>query len=117
MKTYAEIKGEPPFDWNAFLAQDEFDLENLEQAATLAECWVTCACGNQCEAIPRYPDGTPIDRQLHQFGCDFYEAIEKMAAAQSWDELNKVIEHRDEARQILEIIEDLSIQLLKPLVP
>lgn len=75
MKTYAESKGNIyPFDWNDFLDRAiDGDITEYEKnkAKILSDNWVTCACGNQCEAIPRYTDGSPMDFLLKSFGDDF----------------------------------------------
>jgi hypothetical protein len=81
--TYAEQAGHPPFDWNAFLdralagdvkpsgAEHEF-------ASGLAQSWVTCACGNQCIAIPRSAlTGMPNDDELQILGSDFFDDIRR----------------------------------------
>lgn len=81
--TYAEKEGKAPFDWNAFLAKpiDEYKASELYEAKNLAGDWVTCACGNQCDIIPRhsgkdgYTSGVPIDKELQSLGQEFYEKI------------------------------------------
>ena len=117
MKTFAETKGEPPFDWNAFLAQDEFSNEELTDAMILAGEWVTCACGNLCLTLPRQHAGQPLDDDLADLGFEFDEAIRLMEAARSWDDLEATLKWRDKARGILALIEARSTELLKCLVP
>ena len=74
MKTYAESKNKLPFNWNLFLKNarkgrtTEIEEEN---ALSLAGTWVTCACGNQCDAIPRTMTGMPLDSTLIRLGADF----------------------------------------------
>ena len=117
MKTYAESTGNDPFDWNAFLAKDEFTEAELIKALDLAGEWVTCACGNLCDAIPRLANGMPIDCELELLGCNFHEAILSMETHHSWDDFEAALKKRDKARHILAMIEARSIELLKPLVP
>lgn len=117
MKTFAETKGEPPFDWNAFLAKDQFTEDEMIKALDLSGEWVTCACGNLCAALPRTPDGEPLDCELAKLGCEFNEAICSMEAFHRWINTKEIIKWRDKARGILAQIEKRSIELLKPLVP
>jgi len=76
MKTYSELKGNKAFDWNAFLENppEKGSAEQWE-ASNLSGEWVTCACGNQCDIIPRSPLGCPEDYLLEKLGCIFYEDI------------------------------------------
>jgi hypothetical protein len=46
------------------------------RAVTLASKWTTCACGNQCDIIPRTVDGRPIDATLTHLGILFPRTIE-----------------------------------------
>lgn len=117
MKTYAESTGNDPFDWNAFLAKDEFTKAELIKALDLAGEWVTCACGNLCNALPRHPNGAPLDRELELLGYEFSETIIATQAARSWDDFRSMIKWRDKARRILSLIENRSLELLKPLKP
>lgn len=73
--TYSESKGRSPFDWNAFLNRKEITDEAWRSAEKLASDWVTCACGNQCDVIPRSVDGEPFDITLSSYGMEFYYAI------------------------------------------
>ena len=75
MKTYTEHKGKESFDWNAFLNKETYTLEELINAKMLANSWITCACGNQCEIIPRNETGSPCDIILYELGLDFSYAI------------------------------------------
>ena len=71
MKKYVESKNQSPVDWNAFLNKETYSLIEVSNAHYLAGSWVTCACGNQCEIIPRSISGRPIDDKLAELGCDF----------------------------------------------
>ena len=97
MNTYAEAKARPPFNWNAFLATEQSGTE-WAIAGKLAASWVTCACGNQCAALPRDSGGQPQDLVLRRLGMQFMEAIDTA--------------ERDKARYILAQIEARSAVLL-----
>lgn len=73
--TYCESRGEKPFDWNEFLNRETITEEEWEEAGNLASCWITCACGNQCDLIPRLR-GIPTDNDLAWFGKQFSEAVD-----------------------------------------
>ena len=117
MKTFAKTRNVAPFDWNAFLAKDKFTEAEMINALNLAGEWVTCACGNLCAALPRNPNGEPLDYELADLGNKFYEALCSMEAHYSWIDTEGTIKWRDKARGILAAIEDRSAILLKPLVP
>ena len=75
--TYAEERGETPFDWNEFLSKERTEDE-WEAAVHLAGTWVTCAVGNQCSVIKRNaPFGDPEDYILRRLGNGFYGYIEQ----------------------------------------
>lgn len=74
--TYAESQNKPPFDWNAELQKkingEEFTVNKWELRDMACE-WPTCACGNQCAAIPRNEySGAPLDEKLRALGTEFY---------------------------------------------
>ena len=84
--TYSETQGHEPFNWNKALfwapltciLQGPFwDLKARSRS------WVTCACGNACDSIPRHPGGNghfspgcPLDNVLALLGTSFHAAIE-----------------------------------------
>ena len=81
--TYTEKNNEEPFDWNAFLNKKEITQEEWENASELSADWVTCACGNQCDLIPRYikkntvdVGGRPNDDILSHWGLEFNDSIQ-----------------------------------------
>lgn len=81
MKTYAEAAGKKPFDWNAALRilYSEMTHDKIDEMAMFAGNWVTCACGNQCEIIPRiWSSAIPKDRLLAILGMRFYDCIHGM---------------------------------------
>jgi hypothetical protein len=59
----------------------------------LSKSWVTCACGNQCNVIKRYPSGSPVDGDLNWNGRQFYVAINGLNIKEA-----RNILHRIEAR-------------------
>lgn len=75
--TYAESQNKPPFDWNAELQKKIDGEEGIDNAKLwkLARNWPTCACGRQCEAIPRNGTGMPIDPDLRHLGYKFEDFI------------------------------------------
>lgn len=81
-KTYAESRGERPFNWNWFLRRVRFGLvtqRQIDKADVLARQWVTCACGNLCERLPRYDSthgpGRPRDDILFDLGLTFLQNV------------------------------------------
>lgn len=76
-QTYAEAEGEKPFYWNKALANPpEIDSPRHEEMTNKAADLVTCACGNQCSALPRLIHGVPKDARLSDLGLDFSFEIE-----------------------------------------
>jgi len=76
METYIESQGKKPFDWFEALNQKEITQSDWCILLFLAKSWVTCACGNQCNIIPRdYFDGQPLDKELKNLGIFFSDAI------------------------------------------
>lgn len=81
--TYAEAQGAKPFDWWAAL-NDPPEAGSIEHGdlCDLSEEWVTCACGNQCDIIPRDNVGAPYDYRLDILGRNFHGCV-KVANWQS----------------------------------
>jgi hypothetical protein len=82
MKTYAESQGKRPFNWNEFLAKETIAETEWSEAEILSRSWVTCACGNVCDAIPRhnsdadgFTPGSPVDDRLRHLGILFSDSI------------------------------------------
>jgi hypothetical protein len=90
MKTYTESKNETLFNWNEFLNQKEITEDEWDKAKDLAGEWVTCACGTQCDVIPRYPAGGPKDILLYNLGMSFTYAIETKNIQYAKDTLHKI---------------------------
>lgn len=100
--TYAETKNEAPFDWNEFLERaikGGISKSEYLKAVELSESWVTCACGNQCSAIPRFSGGCPVDMRLERLGIEFHDSV--------------LLKLWEKAKEILERIEERSAQLIK----
>jgi hypothetical protein len=105
MTTYSETVGERPFDWREFLTRDKISDIEWDKAYILSKNWTTCACGNQCDIIPRDSDtGRPDDNVLATLGGTngFHGAI-----------MNKL---KEEALQFLELIEIRSGHLIKEFI-
>jgi hypothetical protein len=76
MKTYSETQGKTFFDWNAFLENPPERRSLRHRRATdLSGQWVTCACGNLCNIIPRSTYGIPFDNELEMLGISFHALI------------------------------------------
>lgn len=107
-RPFSVSKGNSFTDWwkeldkletlNSHSLIDEIEHRRL---TGLAAKWTTCACGNQCEIIPRNPLGAPEDETLASLGTDFYRQVK----------------HRDakSARETLERIEKRSALLIQKL--
>lgn len=115
MKTYAETQGEEVFDWNAALQipYSEMTDEKISKMEDLSNDWVTCACGNQCEIIPRKDKGEPKDEYLVELGCAFYLQISNMRDNFNFGNKLRFESNRAEAIEILHKIELRSAELIK----
>jgi len=113
--TYAKSKGAPAFDWNSFLNKEivQHTLTEMQEAGVMAGSWVTCACGNQCEIIPRYNDGTPKDNILFGRGHDFYVYVVGMGHAHAEHNTEAFNKFRRKAHLALQEIEGRSAELIK----
>jgi len=91
MKTYSETKGKEPFDWNAFLENPPRRRSlRHRMAMDLSGQWVTCACGNLCDIIPRTPFGIPLDYHLEHLGIMFYSDIKDALWERAKNTLNLI---------------------------
>jgi hypothetical protein len=117
MKKYSEEQGEKVFDWNAFLNRDEKDYtsQELDEATQMSRFWVTCACGQQCDIIPRNIMGSPKDRVLEELGLDFTRYIERMNGTFDDVDMFTFAEVREKAKLTLEKIEQRSAKLIEKL--
>jgi hypothetical protein len=78
MTPYSETQGKPFIDWNERVNRkpETVTEEEWEQWAEDAGTWVTCACGNLCDLIPRDKDtGMPLDKRLFNLGTDFFTVM------------------------------------------
>jgi len=105
-KTYAETRGQAPFDWNLFLEKainDPSSISDLEYGKIfhLSGTWVTCACGNQCAIIPRSISGpfygSPVDILLNTLGM----ALSQSVKAWEWLEARNILHKIGERSQVL----------------
>ena len=98
----------PDFNWFTFLNQDieSISQDHLEEANALADNWVTCACGQLCEALPRVSGNCPKDGKLFELGMNFANKMSEVLDTQS----NIV---RNEAVEILKAIEARTTLLLE----
>lgn len=73
----------------------EEEVSELREMAGLSGSWVTCACGNMCDIIPRIgglQGGQPRDGILTRLGIDFHKHIKSINPEQALDTLNKIEE-------------------------
>jgi len=99
MKLYCETRGEKPFDWNAeldaLIAGKAISHKESDSLFILSSQWTTCACGNQCDILPRrglnerYP-GEPRDPELFALGSEFNDYIEGEEWAEAKECLRKI---------------------------
>lgn len=104
MQTYAEMNGENTFNWNEFLNRPKKEIFGYEwdDASSLASSWVTCACGNQCDILPRNREGAPTDGILSHLGIKFMVKIDNR--------------QRKKALEVLQKIEERSTLLIRELI-
>jgi hypothetical protein len=95
MKTYSENQNKKPFDWNEALNRgcESMTLAEALDMRQLSKSWVTCACGNQCDVIPRDRLGAPEDEYLLELGWDFAEHVKCMYYAMMGMEESDIREH------------------------
>lgn len=91
MKTYSESQNKKPFDWNKVLSAEPTE-EQWEEMRGLAQNWITCACGNQCDIIPRRKNGRPKDIELFWLGLDFLYYISMYDLKSAKQTLSKIEE-------------------------
>lgn len=111
--TYAEKEHRPVFDWNTFLNKGEYTIEELHHAKILSNNWITCACGNQCDIIPRRSDGCPKDWELAMLGYRFNTTIEQLYDDYHYSDYSSIAYWLDNAKNTLYAIEKRSVQLIK----
>lgn len=90
MKKYSEANGVIPFNWNSFLKRKDIQDYEWDYVKTLSVSWVTCACGNLCESIPRHGPGMPDDVILSELGTMFHLHICNKNQKYAIDVLNSI---------------------------
>lgn len=88
MKTYSETAGKPAFDWHDALKNPR--KYSHAMLSELAGNWVTCACGNQCDVIPRFGAGAPMDRELYDLGSEFSCEVDSKLWEDAEETLTKI---------------------------
>jgi hypothetical protein len=96
--TYAEQRGKEKFNWWEALSDEPKNAHDWMILKLRAESWTTCACGSQCDIIPRGLAGEPLDMDLRMLGIRFYQAVS--------------VRNRIGATRILSEIERRSTQLI-----
>lgn len=86
LKPYSIEKGKGYIDWynrleylkSLIIANTPVDKVYMvvDRYYNDAKDWVTCACGNQCAAIPRSEDSFPKDKTLRDLGMEFYNGFD-----------------------------------------
>ena len=116
LQPYSVTRGQEETNWWAELTilkelqkkgQENWTDEEREKVQDLemqACSWVTCACGNMCDIIPRDGGGSPLDEKLDHLGVLFSQYI---------DEHNLDV---DKAVKTLEKIEKRSEKLIKSIL-
>ena len=95
MKSYTEQQGKELIDWNKILNDESVPISNYKRRAM---DWVTCACGNLCDVIPRGRLGKPKDYKLKILGYFFSVEIEN--------------NDREGARETIQRIEKRSTEII-----
>ena len=112
MKTYAETHSKWIYDWPQIiddLEHDRYDDEGKFEVYDAASNWPTCACGNQCAALPRDEEGCPVDKVMEKLGGQFFWSIGSLMASST--KLQREV-HASRARHYMGLIEDRARKLL-----
>lgn len=132
LRTYAESVGEKPFNWLHALEQMEARIvavmeggvddrlgETADDLVVASSRWPTCACGNMCDALPRFRTrfhkGEPVDDKLRELGCAFTDELIDAACeleSLSTTSLIFALRHIRNAVQTFHAIEARSTELL-----
>jgi hypothetical protein len=119
MRTYMQSKRfngvfDPGINWHQELdvringGRPEYTDKKLKD---LADDWVTCGVGNQCDIIPRDSNGAPCDFKLMRLGLDFNNTV----AMEDWSKANGIL-NKIEARS-QELIVDIRVGYLPVSTP
>jgi hypothetical protein len=108
------------FNWFLFLAQpaEDISLQALNKAELLASNWVTCACGQLCQALPRGTPNNPSepkDPELSKLGYRFHDEIEAARYCKKRNEQESLYLHLVKAKETIIQIEKRTNQLLQNL--
>lgn len=102
----------PDFNWFAFLKQDmeSVDVDYFNKANSLADNWVTCACGQLCKVLPKGNGNSPADDELYDLGMDFANEIDNLKYTRQNEDRLKALEtlNKIEARTTL-LLEQMKI--------
>lgn len=125
MKTFYDLQSKiedqfyndiPAINWNTVIDRMEagdYDGDDYDEWDERANDWVTCACGNQCEAIPRGYTGAPKDAELFRLGGQFPVTLEVLHEAVEVGQGKASLKvSADVARQCLADIERRSSEIL-----
>ncbi len=115
MKSYTKKLSKKPFNWNAFLSKESYTEADFQEAQGLSKSWATCACGTQCDIIPRDDMGRPLDTMLDDLGLAFSFSIEVTATAFKTGPASEVVKNLEIAKSILKLIEKRSAAIIKKL--
>lgn len=96
-KTYIETVGGKPFDWWDALNNPEKYKDDDVDLPEISGDWITCACGNQCDVIPRESSGKPKDLILIDLGYEFHNLIKD----QNWDDAKEILSQIEERSSFL----------------
>jgi hypothetical protein len=102
------------FCWFKFLNQpkSDFSKQDLEDACALSNSWITCACGQLCNSLPRQENSNaPIDPILTNLGLGFMENIDDAYEAYV-DHEEGFLSRIESAKSVLVKIEERTIALL-----
>ena len=82
---------ENEFNWYTELdkaIKDEPDQDKYIELNKRASQWVTCACGQLCQNLPRDMHGEPEDEDLQYLGADFNVEIDQ----RNWKEAKAILD-------------------------
>jgi hypothetical protein len=102
------------FCWFEFLNQpkSDFSKEDLKDAYALSKDWITCACGQLCNSLPRHEkSNAPIDPILVDLGMKFMGDIDYAYEAYV-DHEEGFLSRIESAKSVLVKIEERTIALL-----
>ncbi len=102
-----------PFNWNRFLNRKRYNELALDKAVDRSGNWVTCACGNQCNSLPRDWAGVPADNTLRLLGATFCDDICHMSDRFTGGDEAGLNKYRKKALITLSRIEARSNTLLR----